>query len=76
MMDIFDRAQEADELFQRQALNAIRSPRFSQKVERPLVENGVTLCLDCEEPIPPARLAAVPGAVRCARCQAMKERKS
>ena len=31
------------------------------------------LCVDCEEPIPPRRLAAVPWAARCLSCQEERE---
>ena len=31
-------------------------------------------CLNCDEPIPPGRLAAVQGAERCVDCQDMWER--
>lgn len=31
------------------------------------------LCIDCEEPIAPRRLAAVPWAARCLSCQEKKE---
>lgn len=36
---------------------------------------GDGFCPDCGEPIPPARLAAQPGAVRCVECQALAERR-
>jgi len=32
-------------------------------------------CLDCEEPISPRRLAAVPWALRCIQCQELAEHK-
>lgn len=39
------------------------------------VANGsYGLCLDCEEPIEPARLRAHPAALRCAECQHYAER--
>ncbi len=31
-------------------------------------------CRDCGDPIPPARIAAVPDAARCTTCQAVAER--
>ncbi len=72
-MDLFDRAQAADAFFQKQSLASALSPRYG-RVETPLVEDGVRICRDCEEPIPDARLALVPHAVRCARCQERRER--
>lgn len=32
------------------------------------------LCVDCDEPIQPARLSAHPAALRCAECQGLVER--
>lgn len=72
-MDSFDRAQAASERFQEEALSVALSSR-SLPAEVPLVENGVRICRDCEEPIREARLALVPHAVRCARCQERRER--
>lgn len=31
-------------------------------------------CMDCGEPIPPNRRVAVPGSIRCIRCQTLFER--
>jgi len=36
---------------------------------RRLQEGSYGLCLDCEEPIDPARLQSLPSAVRCQSCQ-------
>lgn len=33
-------------------------------------------CLQCGEPIPAARIAAVPGVQRCVDCQSVRERKA
>jgi len=32
-----------------------------------------TICIDCEQPIPAARLAKVPAAKRCVECQTLFE---
>lgn len=40
---------------------------------RRLEEGRYGLCLDCDEPIAAARLAAEPFAVRCAACQTLNE---
>lgn len=72
-MDIIDRAQAASQRFQEESLSMALSSR-SLPAEIPLVEDGVRICRDCEEPIPDARLALVPNAVRCARCQERRER--
>lgn len=34
---------------------------------------GRVLCIDCDEPISPARLAAKPNAARCTLCQSVYE---
>lgn len=39
----------------------------------PVMRNGVRCCVDCIEPISPARLDAFPRAVRCAECQGAYE---
>jgi DnaK suppressor protein len=40
-----------------------------------LMENGgYGICEDCEEPIAPARLKAIPWARCCVRCQEMRDR--
>lgn len=36
-------------------------------------EGEFGICLDCEEPISPKRLAAVPWAAYCLRCQEMRD---
>ncbi len=40
------------------------------------IENGeFGICIDCEEPISPKRLAAVPWAEYCLRCQELQDRR-
>lgn len=42
---------------------------------RERMKNGLYgICIDCEEDIEYARLCAFPTAIRCTRCQAMRER--
>ncbi len=36
-------------------------------------DGGFGTCLECEEPISPTRLAAVPWATRCLRCQELED---
>ncbi|NWO05553.1 MAG: TraR/DksA C4-type zinc finger protein [Alteromonadaceae bacterium] len=43
--------------------------------ETPLVVGGQRLCLYCEDPLPEARLAANPRAVRCVECQTDHDRR-
>jgi RNA polymerase-binding transcription factor DksA len=48
------------------------------EVERALKridEGSYGRCIDCDEPIPPARLHAYPAAARCIRCQEAVERR-
>ncbi|GAB6037645.1 hypothetical protein JCM15519_38620 [Fundidesulfovibrio butyratiphilus] len=59
-------AQEAERVYLAQALARAgqAAPRQSQRTRA-----GRVVCLDCGEPIPAGRLAAVPGACRCVGCQ-------
>jgi DnaK suppressor protein len=83
-MDEIDVAQQNDELFRRAALRA----HFAGRQNALMTRTGKagpssdgrgalpyhTLCADCGEEIEPARLKALPFAVRCIGCQAKKER--
>ncbi len=63
MSDIVDIANERAELALHAALTCAM----------PAPANDVAACVDCDEPIPRARKAAVPWAVRCIDCQAEYE---
>ncbi|MGJ3523834.1 TraR/DksA family transcriptional regulator [Nitratidesulfovibrio sp. D1] len=67
-MDIFDQAQELERLEREAALSRARSAS-AQGREGPEWIDGVACCRECGEPIPPARLAAVPGVGLCKACQ-------
>ncbi|WP_233007169.1 TraR/DksA family transcriptional regulator [Rheinheimera faecalis] len=68
--DLFDRASDAEQAFRD---NAIKR-QLDRVVEQPRTDSaGSRCCLDCSDPIPQARLVAVPHAVRCFGCQAIKE---
>ena len=61
---------------------AIRALEFEKKcltqVDEALqrIEDGeFGVCLDCDEPISPKRLAAVPWATYCLRCQELEDRR-
>jgi len=71
-MDDVDHAQELNELFRSQALDA----HFRRCGEEfgAMIENA-RICRGCGEEIDPDRLAAKPDAVRCIDCQGKKERK-
>ena len=65
MADIVDQAQHVEALERQAAISAaLRRP-----AETPRMDGGVIVCLECGEPIPLARLLAVPHAVRCVACQ-------
>ncbi|MCP3944519.1 MAG: TraR/DksA family transcriptional regulator [Desulfobacteraceae bacterium] len=61
MVDFLDRAQELENLHRTTAIASIRAS----------VPNGPgrSNCLNCEEPISPARRRAVPGCRFCIECQ-------
>lgn len=67
MSDFGDEGQAAEALFREGAIAAALpvAPAGNQ-----VVEDGRVVCAECGEPIPAARLEAVPGATRCRACQA------
>ena len=67
-MDAGDLASPLEERHHATALAAHYAAR------RPPQASPDGLCVDCRDPIPPARLAARPDAARCAPCQAVHER--
>ncbi len=54
MADEIDNAQKMDELYLTSAV--IKTRALCIEDDEPLIINGVRCCLDCEKPIPPARL--------------------
>ncbi|EGJ49034.1 TraR/DksA family transcriptional regulator [Desulfocurvibacter africanus] len=68
-MDEVDQSQRAEELFLAEAL----ARRNASEPLGPVFLDGVACCRECGEPIPAARLAAVPGAALCVGCQSLKE---
>lgn len=73
MADEIDNAQKYDELYRNSAL--IKAKARHTEEEDPLIINGVRCCLDCEKPIPLARLELQPNARRCVTCQSKKEKR-
>lgn len=69
-MDDADRAQIDIERADRTLQTALRARRTTPQDRSAVLVD----CCDCGEPIPPARLGAVPGAYRCIDCQADAER--
>jgi len=70
MPDIFDQAQETNELF---TANALAEHLKKRRAGTPWTPH--TNCADCGEPIPKNRLKANPQATRCITCQALAERR-
>lgn len=55
-------------------IDSLRERSLAIKAALDRIENGdYGLCLECEEPIHPKRLAAAPWAARCLRCQSEAE---
>lgn len=46
---------------------------YAARRPQPAAPDG--LCVDCGDPIPPARLAARPDAARCVECQTIEDRR-
>lgn len=72
-MDDLDRAKEL-EMRERQAALE-RALAQGRETEAPLIIDGVRCCIDCGQPIPPARLAARPQSVRCIDCKQEREQR-
>ncbi len=72
MPDLYDRAQARD-LQNQQDAEARYRAKLPPEPEQ-LVVAGVVLCIDCDEPVQPARLKAKPNAARCIYCQQDYER--
>ena len=64
-MDIADQAQDSEAVYRRVALARGRT----RPMGRQLVIDGCVRCAECGEPIPAARLTAVPGVALCRDCQ-------
>ena len=73
--------------FQESAAREVRAQLDAAQVERAAIEleevvyararvqdHCFGVCVDCEDPIPLARLRAMPATTRCAECQAWRER--
>lgn len=71
MMDTFDQAQDLERLDRETALMRARAKPYS---EGPEWIDGVPCCRECGDPIPPARLAAIPGVGLCRTCQEEEDR--
>ncbi len=65
MADEADRAQAQVDAFTAQAIAAATRPYSGPA---PDIIDGVACCAECGRPIPPARLAALPGVGLCVEC--------
>ena len=65
MADICDNADRVIQQHLQAALDAVHMGDD----ESPIYIDGVACCVDCEEPIPVARLKALPNCCRCIDCQ-------
>ena len=70
MPDICDDAQRVEAFVIQSALAAAQAVRGPQAV----VIDGVVCCAECEEPIPLARLKALPGVGLCVACAEERDR--
>ena len=75
-MDEVDHAKEREMLHRKLALEAQLNKPDRGPGEEPVEIEGVRVCLDCFDPIPPARLEAKPDAVRCVDCKERWEKKN
>lgn len=73
-MEFDERAYERAEALAEQERAAGIQACGAGAAEKPLEVDGVRVCTECEAVIPPARIASVPGAVRCVDCQVDRER--
>lgn len=64
MPDFADEASELSEQHLEQALSKIVRYRG----------NSLSHCVECEDEIPDKRRAAIPGCIRCAECEELKEK--
>ena len=64
MGDVCDKSEASIEAFDREALANSRAALAASSGHNPRGE-----CIDCGDAIHPARLAILPGALRCAPCQ-------
>ena len=69
-MDVFDQATELERLDRESALLRARA-QLDQG--GPDWIDGVACCRECGDPIPPKRLAALPGVGLCRSCQEERE---
>ncbi len=67
MSDPIDKAQELQEMFNKNAL---------AKTQQKKTTCSLAFCEDCDEPIPEPRRKAIQGVTRCVNCQEIVEQKN
>lgn len=72
-IDQIQRSIERDISFATRSLLLERAQRLAMALDR-FRDGRYGICDECEEPIPPARLVAVPEVTTCVRCQDRRER--
>lgn len=70
-MDIFDQATELERMDRESALRRVQHAMYQ---EGPEWIDGEPCCRECGEPIPPARIKAIPGVGLCLSCQEEREK--
>jgi len=70
-MDQFDRAQELEMIARERAIKT-QQRRFAELKTAPGAQTALD-CLECGEEIPEARRQALPGIMRCVKCQQYQE---
>jgi len=72
LTDVIDQASEVEAKFRDKALEECRRRNVQEQTRNPDGSWPTTECVDCDEPIKPARLAM--GKIRCVDCQSRRER--
>lgn len=70
MSDAIDEAQHLEALHRDSSL---ASAKDQERGPGPIIIDGVACCAECEDPIPLARLKAVPDTGLCVKCQDERE---
>lgn len=68
-MDDLDRAKEIEMRDRQGAIDKQLSKPDRNPGETQQFENGVVVCIDCEEPIAKQRIASYPNSIRCVSCK-------
>lgn len=72
MTNLIDQAQDRDLANQARAEADWKASQLPEPPQQ--IVAGEVLCIDCDEPVQPARLKAKPNAARCIFCQGLHEK--